>query len=78
MGPVYRTVPRKVRGGGFGRRSEGYPGRMIILGVILIILGIVLSIPIIYTIGIILAVVGVILWILGATGRAIGGRSHWY
>ena len=51
---------------------------MIILGVILIIAGFVFSIPILWTIGIILIVVGVVLAILGATGRAIGGRKHWY
>lgn len=51
---------------------------MIILGVILLILGAVLDISILYTIGGILLVVGVILWILGATGRAVGGRNHWY
>lgn len=51
---------------------------MIVLGVILVILGVVLKISILYTIGIILLVVGVILAILGATGRAFGGRSHWF
>lgn len=51
---------------------------MIILGVILLILGAVLDISILYTIGGILLVVGVILWILGSTGRAVGGRNHWF
>jgi hypothetical protein len=49
-----------------------------LLGIILIIIGAVLNIPIIYTIGIILAVIGAILWILGAMGRAVGGRRHYY
>ncbi|MEU0476774.1 DUF6131 family protein [Streptomyces olivaceus] len=30
------------------------------------------------TIGGILIVVGAILWILGATGRAVGGRKHYF
>jgi hypothetical protein len=51
---------------------------VIILGVILVVLGAVLNIPILYTIGLILLVVGVILWILGATGRAVGGRAHYW
>lgn len=51
---------------------------MIILGLILLVLGFLLDISILWTIGIILLVIGVILWILGATGRAIGGRTHWY
>jgi hypothetical protein len=51
---------------------------MFILGVILIIIGALLSIPILYTIGIVLAVVGLVLWVLGAAGRGIGGRAHYY
>ncbi len=51
---------------------------MLILGIILIIAGALLDIGILYTIGAVLAVIGLILWILGATGRAVGGRSHWY
>ena len=51
---------------------------MIILGVILLIIGFVAKIPILWTIGIILIVVGAILALLGATGRAIGGRKHWF
>ncbi len=51
---------------------------MIILGVILLVLGAVLGINILYTIGGILLVVGVILWILGASGRAVGGRAHYW
>ena len=51
---------------------------MIILGVILIVIGAIADIGILYTLGAILAVVGVILWILGAMGRAVGGRPHYY
>jgi hypothetical protein len=51
---------------------------MIILGVILLILGLVLGVPILWTIGIILVIVGLVLVVLGAGGREIGGRRHWY
>lgn len=51
---------------------------MIILGVILLILGLIFGVGILWTIGIILIVVGAILYLLGATGRAIGGRRHYY
>ncbi|MEU4192716.1 DUF6131 family protein [Kribbella sp. NPDC026611] len=51
---------------------------MIVLGLILLILGFVLGISILWTIGIILLLVGAVLWILGSTGRAVGGRRHWY
>jgi hypothetical protein len=51
---------------------------MIILGLILLLVGILAKISILTTIGIILIVVGAVLFLLGATGRAIGGRKHWY
>jgi Family of unknown function (DUF6131) len=51
---------------------------MIILGLILAIIGAVAGIPILTTIGVILIVVGVVLWILGRTGRAVGGRAHYW
>ena len=51
---------------------------VIILGIILLIIGFVAKIPIIWTIGIIVLVIGVILFALGAAGREIGGRRHYY
>ena len=51
---------------------------MIILGIILLVAGFLLKISILWTLGVILLVIGAILWILGATGRAVGGRRHWY
>ncbi|MFN3257801.1 MAG: hypothetical protein ACE37B_19145 [Ilumatobacter sp.] len=51
---------------------------MIILGLILILIGALTNIGILYTLGAVLAIVGVVLWILGSTGRAIGGRSHYW
>ena len=51
---------------------------MIILGVILLIVGFIAHISILWTIGIILVVVGAILALVGTTGRAVGGRKHWF
>ncbi|HSF27223.1 MAG TPA: DUF6131 family protein [Actinomycetes bacterium] len=51
---------------------------MIILGVILLIIGLVAGIGVLWTIGIILVVIGAVLWIAGATGHAVGGRSHYW
>ena len=51
---------------------------MIIVGIVLLVLGLVLSIPILWTIGIVLVIIGAVLWILGSTGRAIGGRNHYW
>ena len=58
--------------------GRGTRRTMIILGVILILIGALAGIPVLTTIGVILAVIGIILWILGATGRAVGGRNHWF
>jgi drug/metabolite transporter (DMT)-like permease len=51
---------------------------MIVLGVILLLIGWLTGISILYTIGVILLIAGAVLWALGASGHAIGGRSHWY
>ncbi|HEU5144731.1 MAG TPA: DUF6131 family protein [Dermatophilaceae bacterium] len=51
---------------------------MIVLGLILLLIGWLANISILTTIGIILLVVGAVLYLLGATGRAVGGRKHWY
>ena len=51
---------------------------MIVLGVVLLIIGFVAHIPIVWTLGIIAIVVGAILAIAGGTGRAVGGRRHYW
>ncbi|MDT7596388.1 MAG: DUF6131 family protein [Pseudonocardiaceae bacterium] len=51
---------------------------MIVLGIILLVVGLLIGIHILFTLGIILIVVGVILELLGAVGRPIGGRRHYY
>lgn len=51
---------------------------MIILGVILLIIGFLVKVPVLWSIGIALAVIGLILALVGATGRKIAGRAHWF
>ncbi len=51
---------------------------MIVLGIILLIIGFLANISILWTLGIILVVIGLILAVLGAAGREVGGRRHWY
>jgi hypothetical protein len=51
---------------------------VISLGVILLLLGWLLGINLLTTLGIILLVVGAVLFLLGAAGREIGGRRHYY
>jgi hypothetical protein len=51
---------------------------MVVLGVILLLIGLITGISILWTIGVILVVVGAVLWILGSTGRAVGGRRHYW
>jgi Family of unknown function (DUF6131) len=58
--------------------TDGSEPSMLLLGVILLILGWILSIQILWTIGIILIVVGAVLYLLGAVGRPIGPRRHYW
>ncbi|MFL5893186.1 MAG: DUF6131 family protein [Solirubrobacterales bacterium] len=52
---------------------------MITLGIICLVVAVLFwSNPILWTIGVILVVLGVLFWILGALGRAVGGRRHYY
>ncbi|WP_433716044.1 DUF6131 family protein [Nocardia sp. CA-084685] len=51
---------------------------MIVLGIILLVLGFIFNIPILWTIGIVVLVIGLVLLLLGSTGRAVGGRRHYY
>lgn len=51
---------------------------MIILGVILLIVGFLLKIAIVWAIGIVVLAAGLILVLLGAAGRTIGGRRHYW
>jgi hypothetical protein len=51
---------------------------MLVLGLILLILGWLTDIGLLVTLGIIVLVIGAVLWILGATGRPVGGRRHWW
>jgi hypothetical protein len=51
---------------------------MIVLGIILLLIGFVAKIAIAWTIGIIVLIVGLILLLLGSTGRAVGGRRHYW
>ncbi|MGW3313658.1 hypothetical protein ACWDG9_44650 [Streptomyces sp. NPDC001073] len=51
---------------------------MITLGAILLIIGLLAGISLLTTVGGVLVVVGAVLWILGASGRQIGGRRHYF
>ena len=51
---------------------------MIVLGVVLMLIGFITKIPILWSLGIVVALVGIVLVLLGAAGREIGGRRHWY
>ncbi len=51
---------------------------MIVLGIVLLIIGFVVKIAVLWTIGIVVLVIGLALALLGATGRAIGGRKHYF
>lgn len=51
---------------------------MIILGIVLLIIGFLVKIAIVWTIGIVVLLAGLIAALLGAIGRGIGGRRHYW
>ena len=51
---------------------------MIILGLILLVVGYLTGISLLYYLGGLLLIVGIVLLVLGRTGRAVGGRNHWF
>jgi Family of unknown function (DUF6131) len=51
---------------------------VIILGIVLLLLGLLLKVSILWTIGLVVLVVGLMLLLLGSTGRAVGGRRHFF
>ena len=51
---------------------------MITLGLILLLIGYVLIIPTLVTIGWILLLIGLVLFLLGAVGRPVRSRPHWW
>jgi hypothetical protein len=61
-----------------GEHASSGETEVLVLGLILLLLGYFLNIGILTTIGIILVVVGAVLWILGAVGRPVGGRRHYW
>ena len=51
---------------------------MILLGVVLLLIGFIAKIAILWVVGVVLVIVGLALAALGAMGRAIGGRRHYF
>ena len=51
---------------------------MILLGVVLLIIGLIAAVHILWIVGIILLLVGAGLALLGAVGREVGGRKHYF
>jgi len=51
---------------------------MIIVGLVLLLIGFLLGVPILWAVGLVLVLVGAVLWMLGAVGREVGGRRHYY
>lgn len=52
---------------------------MIVFGIILLIIAVLVpKFAVLWGVGIIVLIVGLILLLLGRTGRAVGGRRHYY
>jgi hypothetical protein len=63
---------------GIATRALTMEVSMIVLGIVLLLLGFLTGVPILWTLGVILLVVGLVFELLGSTGRAVGGRRHYY
>lgn len=51
---------------------------MIVLGLVLMLIGFLTKIVILWSVGVVVALIGLVLLLLGAAGREIGGRRHYY
>jgi uncharacterized protein DUF6131 len=51
---------------------------MILLGVVLLLIGFIAKIAILWVVGVVLVLVGLVMVALGAMGRAVGGRRHYF
>jgi hypothetical protein len=51
---------------------------MIVLGLVLLVIGWLVGISLLVTLGVILLVVGLVLYVLGAVGRPVAGRRHYW
>ena len=51
---------------------------MFTLGVVLFIVGLIAKIAVLETVGLVLILVGGALYLIGRTGRAVGGRRHYW
>ena len=51
---------------------------MILLGVVLLLIGFIAKIAILWVVGVVLLIVGLVMVALGAMGRAVGGRRHYF
>jgi Family of unknown function (DUF6131) len=60
------------------RPQQGGGKDMILLGVVLLLIGLIAKIAILWVVGVVLVLIGLALVALGAMGRAVGGRRHYY
>ena len=51
---------------------------MIIVRLVLMLIGFIARISVLWGLGILVALIGLVLLLLGAAGREIGGRRHYY
>jgi hypothetical protein len=64
------TRPAKIR--------HDWELTMIVVGLILLLLGLLLGSAVLWTVGIVVLLVGAVLWLLGAAGRPLAGRRHYW
>jgi uncharacterized membrane protein HdeD (DUF308 family) len=76
---VVSPCVRASRRGSRGLTSIRQKGdKVILLGIVLLIIGFIAKVAILWTIGIIVLVIGAVLAVMGALGREVGGRRHFF
>jgi len=67
-----------VAGDTYGNSLPERDKHLILLGIVLLIIGFIAKVAILWTLGIIVLVIGAVLAVLGALGREVGGRRHYF
>ena len=51
---------------------------MITLGIVLLVISLLTGMMVLKSVGVLLIIVGLVLVLLGSSGRAVGGRRHYW
>lgn len=76
--PASSRFKEPILGYWFEQLTRKKEPTMIIIGLVLMLIGFLTKIVILWSVGIVVALIGLVLLLLGAAGREIGGRKHYF